>query len=54
VCHGGHPRDVDRQQDFDLPADKPLTVAAYGAGPPPVAYVEPVAVREALPDMPSS
>jgi hypothetical protein len=29
-----------------------LTLAAYDAGPPPVAYVEPVAVGDALPDMP--
>jgi hypothetical protein len=34
------------------PADKPLTLAAYAAGPVPTAYVEPVAVGDALPDMP--
>jgi hypothetical protein len=29
-----------------------LTLASYDAGPPAVAYVEPVAVGDALPDMP--
>jgi hypothetical protein len=33
-------------------ADQPLTLAAYVAGPVPTAYVEPVAVGDALPDMP--
>lgn len=37
---------------FTLPADKPLTLAAYAAGTETVAYVEPVAVGDALPDMP--
>jgi hypothetical protein len=37
---------------FRLPADKPLTVASYSAGPPITAYVEPVAVGDTLPDMP--
>jgi hypothetical protein len=40
------------EQDFKLPADKPLSLAAYDAGPPPIAYVEPVAVGEELPEMP--
>jgi hypothetical protein len=40
------------EEDFELPADKPLTLAAYDAGPPPVAYVESVAVGEELPEMP--
>jgi hypothetical protein len=35
-----------------LPADQRLTLAAYDAGPPPAAYVEFVAIGEALPDMP--
>jgi Protein of unknown function (DUF4058) len=38
--------------DFELPAGKPLTVAAYDAGPPPAAYVEPIGVGDVLPDMP--
>jgi Protein of unknown function (DUF4058) len=40
------------EEDFALPVDQRLTLAAYDAGPPPVAYVEPIAVGEALPDMP--
>ena len=40
------------EEDFELPADKPLTLAAYDAGPPPVAYVETIAVGDTLPDMP--
>jgi hypothetical protein len=40
------------EEDFRLPADKPLVVAAYDAGPPRVAYVEPVAVRDMLPEIP--
>jgi hypothetical protein len=38
--------------ELELPADKPLTLAAYEADVPPMAYVEPVAVGDALPDMP--
>ena len=34
---------------FELPADKPLTVAAYRAAPVKTAYVEPVAVGDDLP-----
>src|SRR5439155_12958694 len=41
-----------RDEPFTLPPDKPLTVAAYAAGTETVAYVEPVAVGDALPDMP--
>ena len=37
---------------FELPTDKPLTVAAYSAGEPKTAYVEPVAVGDPLPEMP--
>ena len=40
------------EEDFELPADKPLTLAAYDAGPPPTAYVEMVAIGDKLPDMP--
>lgn len=35
-----------------IPADRPLTLASYDAEPPPTAYVEPVAVGDALIDMP--
>jgi hypothetical protein len=38
--------------DYRQPPDKPLTLAAYAAGPIPTAYVEPVAVGDTLPDMP--
>ncbi len=34
------------------PADKPLTLAAYDAGPPTMEYVEPVTVGDPLIDMP--
>jgi Protein of unknown function (DUF4058) len=40
------------EEDFELPADQVLTLAAYDAGPPPAAYVEFVAVGDTLPDMP--
>lgn len=44
----------DRLHDepFALPSDKPLTLAAYSSGNEMVAYVEPVAVGDVLPDMP--
>ena len=44
----------DRLHDepFTLPPDKPLTLAAYVVGTETAAYVEPVAVGDALPDMP--
>jgi hypothetical protein len=38
--------------EFQLPADKRLTLVAYSAGPVKQAYIEPVAAGEALPDMP--
>lgn len=41
-----------REEPFALPSDKPLAIAAYSATPPITAYVEPVAVNDALPDMP--
>jgi hypothetical protein len=39
-------------EPFELPADKPLTAAAYAAGATITAYVEPVAVGDALPALP--
>src|SRR5262249_24938396 len=45
--------DEIEDQPFELPPDKPLTLAAYVAGIPIVAYVEPVRVRDRLPDMPA-
>jgi hypothetical protein len=52
--HGIHKAIWDEfvEEDFELPADQPLTLAAYDAGPPRVAYVESVAVGDVLPDMP--
>ena len=44
--------DEIREGPFALPPDKPLTVAAYSAGFPKTAYVEPVAVGDVLPEMP--
>ncbi len=38
--------------EFVLPSDKPLTLAAYMGGACPEAFVEPVAVGDALPEMP--
>jgi hypothetical protein len=40
------------ERPFELPADKPLTVAAYRAVPTKTAYVEPVAVGDDLPALP--
>lgn len=37
---------------FELPADKPLTLASYVAAPIKTAYVEVIAVGDMLPDMP--
>ena len=40
------------EEPFELPADAQLTIAAYSAGSPKVAYIEPVAVGDVLPEMP--
>lgn len=44
----------DRIQDeaFELPPDKPFTLAAYSAGTTIRGYIEPVGVGDLLPDMP--
>lgn len=44
--------DQFRDEPFELPPGKPLTVAAYCAGVPQTAYVEPVAVGDPLPGLP--
>lgn len=44
--------DEFQEEDLDRPSDKPLTMAAYSAGPERVAYVEWVGVGDKLPDMP--
>lgn len=52
--HGVHKAiwDEFNEEDLELLADKPLTLASYDAGPDYVAYVEFVGVGDALPDMP--
>ncbi len=52
--HGIHKAiwDEIRDEDFDLPPDKPLSLSAYSAGIVKKIYVEPVAVGDTLPDMP--
>jgi Protein of unknown function (DUF4058) len=40
------------EEDLERPSGKSLTLVAYDAQPQPIAYVEPVAVGDVLPDMP--
>ena len=40
------------EEPFALPSDKPLTIAAYSAGEPKQAYVEPICVGDPLPPLP--
>jgi hypothetical protein len=44
--------DEIQDEPFELPPDKPLTVAAYRGGEMKTAYVEPVAVGDPLPELP--
>ena len=44
--------DQIEDQPFELPSDKPLTLASYEANGGATAYVEPVAVGDVLADMP--
>jgi hypothetical protein len=44
--------DEFQDEDIELPPDKPLTLAAYDAGPTRVAYVNFVGVGDVLPAMP--
>ena len=41
-----------KDEDFELPADKPLTLVAYSVGGTITGYIEPVGVGDVLPDMP--
>lgn len=41
-----------KDEPFELPPDKPLTLAAYSVGSTITGYIEPVAVGDVLPDMP--
>jgi hypothetical protein len=42
----------DGEEPYLPPSDKPLTLAAYDAGPPKAAYIEPIAVGDEFPEMP--
>ncbi|HEY2253987.1 MAG TPA: DUF4058 family protein [Planctomycetaceae bacterium] len=42
----------ESDEPYDLPADEPLTMAGYAAGPQIEIYLEHVAVGSALPEMP--
>lgn len=44
--------DEFQEEECVLPPGKPLTIAAYDAGPPPVAYVEFIGVGDPLPAAP--
>ncbi len=44
--------DEIEDQPFELPADKPLTLAAYSGGLCPEMFGTPIAVSQELPDMP--
>jgi Protein of unknown function (DUF4058) len=52
--HGIHKAiwDPFKEEPFELPPAKPLTLAAYSAGPEKVANVENIGVGDPLPDMP--
>lgn len=52
--HGIHRVIWDEVEDnsFELPPDKPLTLASYVAGNLPEAYIEPVGRSDSLPEMP--
>ena len=41
-----------KEEPYELPPDKPLTLASYATGSEKVAYVENVAIGDRLPDMP--
>jgi hypothetical protein len=45
--------DEIEDRPFELSAEEPLTLAAYVASQPVLAYVEPIAVGAVLPDMPA-
>src|SRR5205823_11856079 len=50
--HGAIWSRYDEDNPFALPAELPLTLAAYSAGAGVRAFIEPVAVGQALPEMP--
>jgi hypothetical protein len=49
--HGAIWEEIE-DDSYDAPPSKPLTLAAYSAGSPKKAYIEPIAVGDVLPDMP--
>ena len=53
--HGIHKAIWDQveERSFELPEDKRLTLAAYVADMPRIAYVEPIGVGDVLPEMPA-
>jgi hypothetical protein len=50
--HGATWKKIDEDQPYQVAPEKPLTMASYAADLIPSAYVEPVALGAALPDMP--
>ncbi len=40
------------QEEYELPADKTLTLASYSAGPPVTAYLNPLSLTDSMKDMP--
>jgi hypothetical protein len=49
--HGAVWNEIDEGQPYEMPPDKPLTVASYVVNSMPVAYVEPLAIGDELPEM---
>ena len=49
--HGAIWNEIDDGQSYEMPPEKTLTVASYFADSIPVAYVEPLAVGDQLPEM---
>jgi hypothetical protein len=45
--------DEIEEQPFELPPDKPLTLASYVAAEVKTAYVHPLGIGDVLPDMPA-
>jgi hypothetical protein len=50
--HGAIWHEIDEAQPYNMPADKPLTLASYFADAIPVAYVEPIGLGAEMPAMP--
>lgn len=50
--HGAVWDRFDPDEPYELPAERPLTLAAYAAAKVPVAYIDHLAVGDILPEMP--